>query len=136
MGYCFEAINELNLKTDCMRDIITAENFKRNDIITLQQTKKNIKWADCSRLVKHALTSNKSSVESYQIYWHNTNILSLYTKKESEHYTSFGFDNDYKQKKITFLVTSTNEFLEKTSNYLLKTETITRTSSCCGPYLY
>merc|ERR1712113_31216 len=133
--YSFEAINELNLKTDCMRDIITAENFKRNDIITLQQTKKNNKWSSCSRIIKYALTSNKNYVKSYQIYCHNMNNSSLSTKKELKCYNSPEFIYEYYQKKNSVSAISTYETLKKFSNYLPKTGIITQNSSRCGTYL-
>merc|ERR1712050_542179 len=45
--YSFEAINELNLKTKNMRDLITNEIYKRSDLITIQNTSKEIKAESC-----------------------------------------------------------------------------------------
>lgn len=34
--FCFDAVNELNIKTKNYTDLLTGETFKRSDIITLQ----------------------------------------------------------------------------------------------------
>lgn len=35
--YCFEAVKELNIKTNNYKDLLTNEDFKKEDIITLQK---------------------------------------------------------------------------------------------------